>query len=73
MMAYDGMLWIMIYGHHHGIVWYFGGTMLAPQLKVGLYTLLGLAISIINNIVMGVKNKISYLGGGPTLYKYHNL
>ena len=44
-----------------------------PQLKVGLYTLLGLAISIINNIVMGVKNKISYLGGGPTLYKYHNL
>ena len=21
---------------------------------------------------MGVKNQISYLGGGPTMYKYHN-
>jgi hypothetical protein len=30
-MAYDGMLWIMIYGHYHGRLWYYDGTMWGPQ------------------------------------------
>ena len=27
MMAYDGMLWIMIYGHYHSIFWHYDDTM----------------------------------------------